>query len=739
MGRDEELTQLLDWCEAQDDSHPGDTRFRLITGPGGVGKSRLAEELKHALDGLPTRGVDRWVSTTVFHGDEQVRQRVTQQRELYPDRPLLFVVDYAEARPSLKDLLEDAYRATGKVRVLLLARTAGRWWQELESLSGDIGYLLRIGYTNSDLTDPDVTPQELHDAATEDFAQALGITAPSPRVQVGDPASGARALDVTARALVTVLCTNQPEAQVQEHGQLSMGEVFDELLRHEDTYWAEKARQSGLIKELSPQMRKMLIATAALLGTHDKDQALVVADRAGQALVDQAEVVLPQREAAMRWLRAVYPPRPGEDAWAVPLQPDRLAEHLIVSILSQHEVAYARQAQTALLDGLISPAAPHAATVLVRAATDPAHPARVPAVQDLISRLIQGLPDDWDLMGSVHKTLPVSDLRLAPAGLLVTQRRLDHAHTQQLGAAHTATAHTQHVDFLLWDTQLMEDALGHARRAVALWEELYRQDPDQYGHHYATALTQTLGATLTMLERHPEALSPTRRGMELHRGLHRRDPDRFTSAYADSLLSLGVSLSALGRYDEALRHERRAADLRKHLYEQDPDRYAPDYADALLNLGTSLGRLERPARRHEAPTHIQRGVELYRDLYRQDPVRWGVDYALGLNNLGAALSEQGRAAEAVEHELHAAQLWERLHDQQPARYGHQYVMALCNLGTTLLRLGRPQEAIVQLQHAVDLYKELGSDRHQDVYDAALANLKVGLLLAHREDSARGIN
>lgn len=43
LGRDAELAELLAWCGT------GGTSFRLITGPGGVGKTRLADELQRRL------------------------------------------------------------------------------------------------------------------------------------------------------------------------------------------------------------------------------------------------------------------------------------------------------------------------------------------------------------------------------------------------------------------------------------------------------------------------------------------------------------------------------------------------------------------------------------------------------------------------------------------------------------------------------------------------------------------
>ncbi|GAA5068795.1 ABC-type hemin transport system substrate-binding protein [Thermocatellispora tengchongensis] len=54
---------------------------------------------------------------------------------------MLLVVDYAETRTGLAALLQQVAADTGRrVRVLLLARSAGEWWQRLggESAAQDL-------------------------------------------------------------------------------------------------------------------------------------------------------------------------------------------------------------------------------------------------------------------------------------------------------------------------------------------------------------------------------------------------------------------------------------------------------------------------------------------------------------------------------------------------------------------------------------------------------------------------
>ncbi|MCL6281064.1 tetratricopeptide repeat protein [Streptomyces albidoflavus] len=633
MGRETDLAQLVDWCETRDSQHPADVRFRLITGPGGVGKSRLAEELKHALAAQTTTDEAAWVSTTLLQGEAVAAHCISRQRALHPHRPLLCVVDYAEARPALQRLLEDAYRTTGKVRVLLLARTAGRWWHELERLPGDIGYLLRAGYSNADLPNPATSTQELFDAAVEDFARELKVPAPTHGTQVGSPGHGARALDVAVRALVSVLRGAQQKARQDDIGRVPISDVFEELLRHEDRYWAEKARHVGLTLQLAPQMRAMLVAAAALWGTPAKDQALMVASRASKALEDQAEIVPPEEEAAARWLRAVYPPPPGENTWAAALQPDRLAEHLIVSLLSQGAPSASEQAQAALLDDLAMPAATHAATVLVRAVTDPARDdEEATRARRLADRLVTGLQDDWDLYKAVYAVLPHPNTRLDPTGILLTQRQLDHASHHQLDPAERAFAHFSHGAYL-GASGRSEKGLEHTQEAVRLWRPVHHRDPE-IRSYFADAL-YNVGVTLSGLGRWEQALGPQREAVDQYRKLRKQDP-RFRFMYASALYNLGIYLEKLGKPEKALGLRQEAVQQSRILHDQDPEQYRSLLALTLISLGVSLSAVDR---HEEAAKHEREAVALWEVLYEQDPhQQHGYHLRLARNNLEASIA-----------------------------------------------------------------------------------------------------
>ena len=120
-GRQRILLDLLNWCAA-----PSAVAVRLVTGPGGLGKTRLARELARRM------ADSGWVAGFLQpdrSGDEMdlaaLRSAAT---------PVLLIVDYAETRtPQLARLLTAVWDASdiAPVRLLLLARTAGDWWTQL--------------------------------------------------------------------------------------------------------------------------------------------------------------------------------------------------------------------------------------------------------------------------------------------------------------------------------------------------------------------------------------------------------------------------------------------------------------------------------------------------------------------------------------------------------------------------------------------------------------------------------
>ena len=131
--RQRELDVLDAWCRED-----GAASVRLLVGPGGTGKTRLmihwssqlraAEPAWHA-GFLPERVTGEDLDTL-----------------LAGDRPTLIVVDYAESRSGLIDLLRRlaARPVQGRppCRVVLLARDIGDWWLALRQQDAEIADLL---------------------------------------------------------------------------------------------------------------------------------------------------------------------------------------------------------------------------------------------------------------------------------------------------------------------------------------------------------------------------------------------------------------------------------------------------------------------------------------------------------------------------------------------------------------------------------------------------------------------
>lgn len=285
-GREAERAELRRWCQGDKPS------VRLIVGAGGVGKTRLALYLGEYLQGLKPIG---WSVTVIGAGRE------ADALETLPTtrRPMLLIVDYAETRTGLVELLRSVAGHGGRIRVLLIARSAGDWWRKLGADISAVRALVEE-YPPWELpvrVDSTADAAGLVRAAIPCFAAALGV--PAPRTDIVPPPADAPLLVLHATALLAVVRSqDDPQAPA---GQLvaDLG-VLTDLLGHERRFWAQSAQQRNLDLELDVLERA--VALACLFGAENESDGAELLRRA-QDLRDDDRL----RRRVAQWLAELYP------------------------------------------------------------------------------------------------------------------------------------------------------------------------------------------------------------------------------------------------------------------------------------------------------------------------------------------------------------------------------------------------------------------------------------------------
>jgi Tetratricopeptide repeat/Anaphase-promoting complex subunit 5 len=738
LGRQLLLDQITGW--PQGPHRP----VLLATGGGGSGKTRLGRE---ACVQMLVVGWDAGLA------DDQHRNGTPTDRL---QRPTLLVVDDADLHTGVISALIDYLRwddAGPEVRLLLLARAAGAWWDRLvrqQELDG--------AYTVLDL---DRHPVPAADRA-EHFRRASAAFAPyrdpgapladvPPPAGLDDPAYAEPLLIHIAALLGTVATSTTPapdpgrehtpdEDLTADQGPPARQTLLRTLCQREQDRWHDLGEQSHLSFNPDLPLADQVVALATLTAATDQTCATSLL----AAVPNQAEVTRIGAEALVTWAHRLYS---GARYWN-PLRPDLLAEQHLADTAqlpalatSAARLAAGQHWEAGLLTQLLAEltrGAPDQPTV--RAALDELLAAALPRIVDVaittshaeladLASLALGLAPQPRLAAPLADQMPEHSMRLATLAATLTSQQVTQDRADALGgdpdAANRLAMSLSNLSSRLGDLGQPEDALAASQEAVTIRRELVSAHPDAFRPDLATSLNNQSNR-LGKLGRREEALAAIQEAAGVYRELAAARPDAFHPDLAASLNNLSLCLAGLGRREEALAASQEAVIIRRELAGARPGAFHPDLATSLNNLSLWLADL---GRREEALAAAEEAAGVYRELAAARPDAFRPDLAGSLNNLAKARAGLGRREEALAAAEEAAGIYRELAAARPDAFHPDLATSLNNLSLCLAALGRTEEALAAADEAARIYRELAAARPDAFHpDLAMSLTNLGIYL-----------
>ncbi|WP_344127729.1 tetratricopeptide repeat protein [Saccharopolyspora halophila] len=750
VGRKDELQQLKAWCGDESGSPS-----LLMVGAGGVGKTRLAKEL------TDTQSSRKWTCTSI-KPEKSVVEAVNAAAAT--NKRQLLVIDYAETRTDLHAMLaelaaQEAAGKTGKLRVLLIARHAGEWWDDLRTTDSDATRSL-VTRTSIMRLEPELDADHDNRRTIQEampyYAKALGR--PTPDFEIGlAEAEPLPVLVLHTAALVAVLDDAEGTGSATLYADNG---VLDRLLGHERALWKSSARQVGIA--IRPLILEQVIAVITLIFDSSSDEAAVRdALRRVPELTDSDESTIRALES---WLHQLYP---GADHTVDRLRPDLVAERHAVT--QMHAAPELRQTCFA---NLPDTQATQALTVLTRATSHHqrardilaqvlrnnlpglASPAISVAVRtgtilgDILASSAADAELSIDELRTLHAKIPNLTVALSTANAVVAQRICNSLPGET--TSHEVSSWKTTFSVALAGNGRWEEALEAITEAVTIRRDLAKQRPETFLPDLAMALSNQ-SADLAVLGRREEALEASTESAKIYRNLATQHPDSFHADLAMALNNQANQMANLGRREEALQASTEAADINRELATQHPDAFLPDLATTLntqslqfASLGrrkesleaiteavtirrdlakerpdafhSSLGgalsnqsiQLEYLRRNEEALEAITEAVNIFRDLTKQRPDAFLPDLATTLNNQLRPLALSGRREDALEAITEAVKIRRKLATQHPDVFNPDLAMSLNNHASLLAALGRREEALKAATEAVKIRRKLAA-------------------------------
>ncbi|MFI9616891.1 trypsin-like peptidase domain-containing protein [Streptomyces sp. NPDC052023] len=704
-GRRELLAEMTAWSAEGDD-----VALALLTGAGGAGKSRIARELGHRL--TATRYAIVYLTRHENARHHRMLARTTA--------PVLLVVEYAESRvEQVRSLLDELVRRPRGIpfRVLLIARSVGRWWDEVRESGPEAADLAerarRWSITGTESLGMDA--REAFRTAVADLARgvaALGLPTPvSPVADTGLRRPPTTVLEIHMAALASLLA---PHAPTTVRG------TQDTLLLHEATYWRKTSRKAPL-DGLGEVALRNAVVTATLVGPVPRDRAHAILARVPR-VGDQPEAV---RRAIADWLRDLYP-RPdsaegGTWYWGA-LEPDPLGEYLVgtrvveepeiflrlIEELGNEEMANALvvlSRAAAWTDGLpdvlrtaVRTSPGMLAPRLVRAATRSAEPALLIDALDVI--LAEGLLPP-DQLGELARRTPVLTQALADWNVRLLRLMVEIAENGSAGDPQQRAGALFNLATRLLSAEHYEETLTTTASALALLDTV----PTAPGWLRGTLLAQRTRA-LFVLGRAEESVAEGEEALALLSDWRADDPDMRTFNLAGLLNNLSYGLAATGRLDEALVKAGTSVDMRRELASRDPA-VRPDLARSLNTLSRHqyrAGDLDKALEAAEESLRVRRAAAEDR------PDAYLSELESTLSHLADILIHLGDFTRVRETIREAASVQRQLDPSDPDERQWDYVRTLLDVAELSVEAEAHEEAMEIADEAVTLARRLVVDR-----------------------------
>ncbi|MGC5006415.1 tetratricopeptide repeat protein [Streptomyces sp. NBC_01762] len=733
-GREEELRQLQQWCE----DHPERFAVRVVTGPGGQGKTRLARELVQLMHG------QGWVAG-FLRTDLPNTNSAPDFSGLETAEPLLLVLDYAETQPRLLRALVERLRATRhRVRLLLLARSDGGWRIDCIGASAPTQDILAAS-TPVPLRALIPQDQAVEDrtktfrSAAVDLARLLPNVSPAaglpqanwaavaaelqPLRDLADPCYGS-VLTLQMAALIALLQQGGATA-----GETSTSEPLEAvLLRHEQRYWERTARSPVFeLGRLSTETLKEAVAVAALLGATTHSEALTTAAKIPS---------LPAHRAAdaARWLHSLYPP--GKRRYWGSLRPDRVAEYHVSAALG------AGMDIIELLTAASADQQAQAITVLARAVIGHHNAGRDEernAVLHSASEAVRGAAIGSTALQLISDALPYPCPPIAPLAAGVgnsivegIRRAGGKAGPEDESIVSCALVNLANA---LADTGQQKKALSTAMEAVKGYRRLVKREGATREAGLAQALAN-LGTRLAEAGQHEEALSVSESAVEVYQRLVARDAAAHEVGLARALCNLGRLLTWTGLTEKALVPLEEALTLWRRLASEDPAAHEPGVALALFCVSSCL--MLGGGHPSQSLDYAERSVKSYGRLAADDPSVHEAGFARALDNLSTVLFMTDRHEEALGAAEQAVEIYSRLSKETGRAIDAELASALLNLSGRLSRVERHEEAICAGGDAVDIFRRLANENpaaHRQGLARALSNFGAHLSEAGQDERA----